>query len=739
VDTRRFGIALVVAAAVAGVMLWLAYGGKDKDEHAQEAARPAPTAPADEQAETRPDGEVAADKPPAVTSAPAEASPAPASAAVTPGRLMWWERRKGPIEKDNIGSTMPDDVEHPEKNFRFTVETVNEGGAINTIKLADYFFAVDEKRMFDADPAAYAKAMASAPEDYQGHYCLVRPVSGPEGSFRPLATRRLTIKTIDGKPSGKSWNLAEATWRRVEGAPATAQAGAESIAYEWKVWRGRAGADGKPVDEQEFLTVTKTYTVRRGDYSISVALSVENHSPHRLEISLDQAAITGVTQEDRRSNLRQAAYGKLDPSSQSVDPSLRGAGDLTNEKKKLGKGERDVVGASFDAQPVLWIGNTNKFFAALLHPVADESNPLKPLPLAANFYIEGATDGQAGKTFVTGVQLTNIALAPAGAAGEGKPARQTVRFDLFAGPKKRSLFGENPLYDRLEYIGTIDFKGCFCAWDTLSLGMMWLLEWLSRWPAFGNYGVAIILLVAAVRLLLHPLTRRSQLSMLKTQKQMAALQPQMQKLREKYKGDRATLNREMMSLYKQAGTSPMAPMLGCLPMLLQMPIWIAMWTAVNASVELRHAAFLPVWITDLAAPDMLIPFGEPVNVPLLGPTYGLNLLPLLLVVAMYLQTKLNPQMSQATMSPEQQSQQKMMKFMMPVMMLFIFYNQPSGLTMYISTSISVGVVEQYLIRKHARERDAEAAAAETTIRVPGRGPRASRPKKPKGPFWTKRG
>jgi len=734
VDVRRFGIALVVAAAAAGVMLYLAYGGKDKDQPDGETTPAAPAAPTEGQAKTRPESEPVAGEPPAITSAPAGTSTAAASTATAPDLLTWWERRKGAVEKDNIGSTMPDDAEHPEKNFRFKVETVNEGAAINTIKLAGYFFDVDEKRMYDADPAEYAKAAAAEPEKYEGHYCLVRPVSGPEGSFRPLATRRLIVRTIDGKPSGKSWNLAEATWRRVEGAPATTQADAESIAYEWTVWRGPSRADAR-----KFLTLTKTYTVRPGDYSISVELSVENHSPHRLEISLEQTAITGVPQEDRRSNLRQAAYGKLDPSGGSVDPSLKGAGELTDDDKMLGKGEREVVGVSSDSQPVLWIGNTNKFFAALLHPVADESDPLKPLPLAANFYIEGATDGQAGKMFVTGVSITNMSLAPAGAAEEGLTDRQTVRFDLFAGPKKRALFGENPLYDRLEYIGTIDFKGCFCAWDTLSLGMMWLLEWLARWPAFGNYGVAIILLVALVRVLLHPLTRRSQLSMLKTQKHMAALQPQMQKLREKYKGDRATLNREMMNLYKQAGTSPMAPMLGCLPMLLQMPVWVAMWTAVNAAVELRHAAFLPVWITDLAAPDMLIPFGGAVNVPLLGPTYGLNLLPLLLVVAMYLQTKLSPHMSQATMSPEQQSQQKMMKFLMPVMMLFIFYNQPSGLTMYISASTSVGLIEQYFIRKHAREREEETAAAETTIRVPGRGPRGSRPKKPKGPFWTKRG
>jgi YidC/Oxa1 family membrane protein insertase len=183
----------------------------------------------------------------------------------------------------------------------------------------------------------------------------------------------------------------------------------------------------------------------------------------------------------------------------------------------------------------------------------------------------------------------------------------------------------------------------------------------------------------------------------------------------------------MMKMYKEQGATPI---LGCLPMLLQMPIWIALWTGLNAAVELRHAGLLPFWITDLAAPDALFSFGTPL--PLIGATF--NLLPILLTVAMFFQAKMNPATAGAAASPEQQTQQKMMRYMMPGMMLMIFYNAPSGLSLYVMTSISAGVIEQILIRKHIAEKEAAEAARTTTVRVGGKGFRDNREKKPKSPY-----
>jgi len=316
-------------------------------------------------------------------------------------------------------------------------------------------------------------------------------------------------------------------------------------------------------------------------------------------------------------------------------------------------------------------------------------------------------------------------------------------FDIFAGPKKVDMFSTvgaphfKPLYKELNYLGAIDLKGCYCSSDLLTLGMIWLLKKISV-ITFGNYGVAIMILVVLVRVVLHPLTKKSQVNMMKMQK----LGPEMEKLKKKYADDKETLQKEMMKFYKHQGATPV---LGCLPMFLQMPIWVSLWGSLGAAVELRHAAFLPIWITDLAAPDVLVSWGGNFLLPLLGsmvgPIRSFNLLPLLLTVAMYFQTKYTPQMTQPTAAatPEQERQKKMMQYMMPVMMLLFFYNAASGLTLYIMTSTFAGLAEQWVIRRHIEARQAAEAAEVTSVKAPGKLPRASRPKKPKGPFFTKMG
>ena len=213
---------------------------------------------------------------------------------------------------------------------------------------------------------------------------------------------------------------------------------------------------------------------------------------------------------------------------------------------------------------------------------------------------------------------------------------------------------------------------------------------------------------------------------------MQKMGPEIQRIKEKYADDKEALNREMMEFYKKRGFSPV---MGCLPMFLQMPIWIALWGGLQASVELRHAAFLPVWLTDLSGPDAL--FHLPFAIPFTG-WHDFNLLPLLGCVSTFVQMKFTPQAAPAA-TPDQQRQQAMMKYMMPVMMIFIFYSMPSGLNLYIMASTFAGVAEQVVIRRHIQAREAAAAAVETTIDMPGKAARGNRPKKPKGPFWVKRG
>jgi YidC/Oxa1 family membrane protein insertase len=137
-----------------------------------------------------------------------------------------------------------------------------------------------------------------------------------------------------------------------------------------------------------------------------------------------------------------------------------------------------------------------------------------------------------------------------------------------------------------------------------------------------------------------------------------------------------------------------------------MPIWIALWSAVYTSIDLRGAQFLPFWITDLSVPDAAYTFSKALVIPLIGwKIESINLLPILMGVAFYLQQKLMPSQANASTNPQLAQQQKMMKIMMPLMFPIFLYKGPSGVNLYIMSSTFAGVIEQYVIRKHIREKD----------------------------------
>ena len=166
------------------------------------------------------------------------------------------------------------------------------------------------------------------------------------------------------------------------------------------------------------------------------------------------------------------------------------------------------------------------------------------------------------------------------------------------------------------------------------------------------------------------------------------------------------MNKKLMELYREQGASPI---MGMLPMFIQMPIWIALWSAIYTSIDLRGAPFLPVWITDLSAPDALISW-PPIAIPLVGwMLSSLNLLPILMGVAFYLQQKLMPAQTAAPTNPQMAQQQKMMMIMLPLIMPLALYNAPSGVNLYIMASTFGGVIEQYVIKRHIQEREEQEA------------------------------
>ena len=254
---------------------------------------------------------------------------------------------------------------------------------------------------------------------------------------------------------------------------------------------------------------------------------------------------------------------------------------------------------------------------------------------------------------------------------------------FFVGPKKQTLLWDLGMRDVME----------FGMWRYLCYPLVWVLNLFHA--LIPNYGVAIILLTILVRILFWPLTHKSTVGM----KKMQELQPKMKALQAQFKDNPQRLQQETFALYKAEKVNPMS---SCLPMLIQIPVFIALFNVLRSAVELRYAPFL--WISDLSEPEALFaswfPFG------------GLNILPIAMAVTTALQSAFTP-------STGDKSQQRMMMIFMPAMMLFMFYSFPSALSLYWFLSNVFSIVQMALIRRAtAREHAAQVIVPDEVIDPP---------------------
>ena len=192
----------------------------------------------------------------------------------------------------------------------------------------------------------------------------------------------------------------------------------------------------------------------------------------------------------------------------------------------------------------------------------------------------------------------------------------------------------------------------------------------------GNYGIAIIIVTILMRIVIFPLTLKQEKSM----KKMRDLQPEIEKIKEKYKDSPQEYQQKTAELYRESGVNPLG---GCLPLLIQMPVFVALYWAFSGNAIPADAKFL--WFT-LKQPDRLFMIGN----------FAFNLLPILNVGVTYIQQKI---MTSATSGQESSQQMQTMLYMMPLMMLFIFYKMPSGVTLYYLVSGALSLVQQYFILK----------------------------------------
>ncbi len=398
--------------------------------------------------------------------------------------------------------------------------------------------------------------------------------------------------------------------------------------------------------EHDGLIVTRTFEVDDAGYGARLSVAIENGTSVTVRPKLDLVFYGQDKPPDSPEHfLNYNLVASVDGAIKRTP--LTGVGEAGFFGSLLGRGA--PTGTAY-APPTEWVGVDSQYFLA-------GGIPENPRESTAFLGPLGTDTGQAA----LGQPSFDV---PPGTGVER-------RYRLFFGPKVEDAIAS--VDPRLE-------ASINSGWSFVR-PLVRLFEFLLRWThdhVVANYGVAIILLTILVRIVTYPLTQRSMTSM----KRFSVIAPQMKELQEKYANDRDKLQEELMKLYRQKGMNPLAAMGGgCVPMLIQMPVMIALYFALQTSMELRHAPFA-LWINDLSAPENLAAIA---GVPL-------RLLPLLMGGSMLLQQRLTP-------APNADPQQRQMMTLMSVVFTFMFYQFPSGLVLYWFVSNLLGIAQQLWVNR----------------------------------------
>ncbi len=382
------------------------------------------------------------------------------------------------------------------------------------------------------------------------------------------------------------------------------------------------------------LKVTKVYTFYRGRYEIDVGFEVENKNSSA--VSAD-------------AYFQLVRDGKPPEGDSAMLPTYTGVAAYTDHQKfvkvpftDLDKGKGDYPKKANDG----WIAILQHYFLSAWLPKTDAPR---------EFYAQRGDSG----LYSAGVILSLGSIEPGASASLAVP--------LYAGPQEQ---------DKLETLSpglelTVDYGSL----TIIAKPLFSFLQWLYHWV--GNWGVAIILLTVAIKAVFYPLSAASYRSMAR----MRIVAPKMQRLKEQFGDDRQRMSQAMMELYR---TEKINPLGGCLPVVVQIPVFISLYWVLLASVELRHAPFM-LWLDDLSRPDTL--FGEWFGMPI-------GLLPILMGATMIFQTYLNPE-------PPDPVQAKIMKIM-PIAFSITFFFFPAGLVLYWLVNNVLSIAQQWQIT-HAME------------------------------------
>lgn len=378
------------------------------------------------------------------------------------------------------------------------------------------------------------------------------------------------------------------------------------------------------------VLVEKRYRFIPDSYLIQLSIDIKNGS----ERSIVDQVVLGI---EENTATEKGGYSFEGPSA-LID------GKLEEIKQKKIKDKNEYSGN------IKWIAIVDRYFMKSLIPLDATSGVMK-------LSLEG--DGVLGSRFID----QEITIQPG--------TQKRFSYQIFFGPKSMQV---------LKDIGHDLSKAIhFGMFDIIAKPLLWFMNFIySRIP---NYGIAIIVLTILTKILLWPLGSKSYKSM----NEMKRLQPLMAEIREKHKDDKKMMNQEIMSLYRTYKINPMG---GCLPMILQIPVFFALYRMLYQAIELRHAPFF-LWINDLSAPDRLFHFSF--SIPFMQPPYGIPVLTVIMGATMLLQQKMSP-------PPGDPTQAKMM-MLMPIVFTVIFINFSSGLVLYWLINNILSIAQQTYIQK----------------------------------------
>lgn len=469
----------------------------------------------------------------------------------------------------------------------------------------------------------------------------------------------------------------------------------------WKIThRDEQSVEFQHTLDKFHLRVTKRYTLAKLEnrdhdqvdakaYHVTLKVTIEQTGGEEQRIAYRLDGPTGLPTEGwwySRLGMRDYYVGLEQDGKASFYPTQCVA---------IAKRPNENDGIRPDASPIAYAGINAQYFTAAVLPQHDE--PLKTRPIVV------------GDVMKAHENLTNVTCRMTTEPRTLKSGEKIEHeYQLFAGPKRPDLLGEYDLRSTIDY-------------------GMWMWAWIARllqgvlhtfYALVGNYGLAIVMLTVMVRLAMFPLSRKQVLGAMKMQE----LQPEMKRINEQYKKDPEARNKALQQLFRKHNYSPLS---GCLPIFIQLPIFIGLYNSLSVDIELRQQPLIAglAWCSNLAAPDMLHDWSTwmpnfVMNGGLFGmlpPAMGpyLNVLPILTVTLMIIQQKL---FTPPPTNEQMELQQKIMKYMMVVMCL-LFYKVAAGLCLYFICSTSWGLAERKLMPKPVpAEGDSGSVTAVTSTR-----------------------